>query len=84
MIRDSPATVRTAIRVKVERGSESSQNPAISSAGGSANEPKRRRRDSGESPSKKARTWGRLFDWAMRTCAVLPSRKISRPDSGAS
>jgi hypothetical protein len=47
-------------------------------------EKKRRRRDSGERRSKKARTASQSSGRAGWICAVVPSRRIKRPDSAAS
>jgi hypothetical protein len=47
-------------------------------------ERKRWKRDSSDSEEKKRAIASLSVAWATRTVAVVPSRKISRPDSGES
>ena len=70
--------------VSLERGSEQSHSERSSSVSGPVLEKKRHRLDSGDKRSKKSfnasASWGR----AMRTVAVVPSRRMRRPNSGES
>lgn len=71
-------------RVRRVRGFDESQKASIKSSLGRAVPKKRWRFDSGESAEKNFFKPALSFGWLIRISAVVPSRRISRPDSGAS
>lgn len=72
------------IRVSCLRGSLASQKELMSLSFGTASEKKRRRRDSVDSEAKNWAIGNSSPGCATRIAAVVPSRKINRPDSGDS
>jgi hypothetical protein len=66
------------------RGSPASQKEPTNLSSGSACEKNRCCRDSFDSEAKNWAIAASSLDWATRIEAVVPLRKINRPDSGAS
>ena len=75
---------RVTIRVSWLRRLLDSQKELMNLSFGIASEKNRRRRDSFDSEAKNWATANSSLGCATRIGAVVPSRKINRPDSGAS
>lgn len=84
MIRSARSPRRLTTSVKRDRGFDESQNESMNSSPGNARLKKRSNRDSLERDSKKAASAPLSSGRATPIDAVVPSRKIRRPDSGAS
>ncbi len=84
MISDTPPGARVTTSVSRARGLDESQNESINGSEGIAKEKNRRCLDARDSLAKKDRRGSRSSFRESRNVAVVPSRKISRPDSAES
>ena len=72
------------MRVNLKCGAALLQKDSINFSFGCETEKKRWKRDSSDSEAKNRSIASLSVAWATRTIAVVPSRKMSRPDSGES